>query len=68
MGKEELLSLKKRIKEKEDEIKATEKLLEKLNAEVDALYEELDDLETLWLWDKIKDKGLRVEDTLKMLG
>ena len=68
MKNEELLSLKKRIKEKEKEIKATEKLLEKLNTEVDALYEELDNLETLRLFAKIKDKGVGVEDALKMLG
>ena len=68
MKNEELLSLKKRIKEKEDEIKATEELLEKLNNEVDALYEELDNLETLQLFAKIKDKSLSVEDTLKLLG
>ena len=68
MGKEELLSLKKRIKEKEEEIKATEKLLEKLNAEVDALYEELDNLKTLRLFSKIKDEDLTVEDILKLLG
>lgn len=68
MKQEELLSLKKRINEKEEEIRAAEKLLEKLNDEVAALYEELDSLETLQLFAQIKDKGLTVEDTLKLFG
>ena len=66
--KQKLLSLKKRINEKEEEIRAAEKLLEKLNDEVSALYEELDSLETLQLFAQIKEKGLTVEDTMKLLG
>ena len=66
--KQELLSLKKRIKEKEEEIRTTEKLLERLNNEADALYEEMDTLETLQLFAQIKEKGLKVEDTLKLFG
>ena len=64
---QELLSLKKQIKEKEEEIKAAEKLLERLNNEADALYETLDSLETLQLFAQTKDKGLNVEDILKLL-
>ena len=67
MRNEELLSIKKQIKEKEAEIKATEKLLDTLNKEVNALYEELDSIETLQLFKKIKDKGLSVEETLKLM-
>lgn len=67
MEDKKVLILKEQIKEKEKEIKNVESLLKKLNEEIDALYDELDNLETLQLFGKIKDKGITVEETLRLL-
>ena len=58
-------SIYERIKEKEKEIKEAEALLEKLNKEVQALYDEKNNEEILRLFRKINDRGLSSEETVK---
>lgn len=60
-------SIYDRIKAKENEIKEVETFLEKLNKELQALYDEKNNEESYELFMKIKDKGLTVEETLELL-
>lgn len=61
------ISIYDRIKAKEDEIEVVENFLEKLNKELQALYDEKNNEESYELFMKIKDKGLTVEETLELL-
>lgn len=61
------LSIHDRIKIKEKEIKEAEDLLDKLNEEIQELYDEKIKEEAAELFMKIKDKGLSIDETLDLL-
>ena len=57
-----------KIEDKKFEIAKTEELLETLNAELQVLYAEKDDLEMHQLLDLMKSNGLNIEQAVSLLN
>lgn len=67
MARKTKLSIYEQIEAKQQAIKKTEELLQKLNTELESLYAQRDELEMKQLFAKMREKNLSIDKATELL-
>ena len=67
MARKTKLTIYEQIEEKQQAIKKTEELLQKLNTELESLYAQRDELEMRQLFAKMREKNLSIDKATELL-
>lgn len=67
MARKTKLSIYEQIEAKQQAIKKTEELLQKLNTELESLYAQRDELEMRQLFAKMREKNLSIDKATELL-
>ena len=67
MARKTKLSIYEQIEAKQQAIKKTEELLQKLNTELESLYAQRDEFEMRQLFAKMREKNLSIEKATELL-
>lgn len=67
MARKTKLTIYEQIEEKQQAIKKTEELLQKLNTELENLYAQRDEFEMRQLFAKMREKNLSIEKATELL-